>query len=488
MDIEPVIPVQIHLMKLTSTQHQPNAVKRNVFLFLLFLLSATASFSQYSVTEIITDYNGYWKSSAASINPVKPDNNHNLVSFSFKGNRYSTGVNDALLTSNGQSFIAGDYRALPVTLGSAVTSNTKIGLGSMYDGVANGASTPKPVNNIPYYLTDGIKGLDLGTCVANIPAGTLNFPVSSILTPSIGDGIPDMVITQIGDPSGSLDRYSFTDINGVLVGNYVDISLTGITPVGNWTADFYEASTNPMTLASGFTKTDRPIRLWASDLSAFGIDGSNAYKIAYFKINLSGNSDVAFVAYNNSSINIVSALLPVKLNNFSGKETNSQVQLNWETLTEINSDAFIIERSTDGMVFTAIGNTIAASNTAAAVGYGYTDKNPVSGKNFYRLKMIDKDGHFEYSKVITVNLLADATGTISLYPNPAKNFIIINHPFAGNNEQLQIINLQGMVLLQKKITAASFQTRIDLPGLPNGMYELVWTNGKNVTGNRLVIQ
>ena len=96
-----------------------------------------------------------------------------MVSFSYNGNRYSTGVNDALLTSKGQSFIAGDYRALAVKAGSAATSNTKIGLGYMYDGVANGPSSPAPVNDMPYYLTDGIKGLDLGTCVANLPAGTL---------------------------------------------------------------------------------------------------------------------------------------------------------------------------------------------------------------------------------------------------------------------------------------------------------------------------
>src|SRR5450432_276718 len=175
----------IPIMKNSMLENQPLAVKKKILFFLFLLLVATACFAQYNVTEIITDYSGYWKSSATTLNSVKPDNSHNLVSFSFNGNRYSTGVNDALLVSKGQSFIAGDFRALPVTsLGGAITSNTKIGLGSMYDGNANGASTPAPVNNIPYYLTDGIKGLNLGTCVANLPAGTLNFPVSGVLAHS----------------------------------------------------------------------------------------------------------------------------------------------------------------------------------------------------------------------------------------------------------------------------------------------------------------
>ena len=91
-----------------------------------------------------------------------------------------------------------------------------------------------------------------------------------------------------------------------------------------------------MTLAGGFTKTDRPIRLWASDLSAFGIDSANASRIAYYKITLSGNSDVAFVAYNaTTAINIISSLLPVKLTSFTGTNANNkQVQLNWQTATE----------------------------------------------------------------------------------------------------------------------------------------------------------
>src|SRR5450432_96659 len=110
----------------------PGAVKKSVSFFLL-LFAATACFAQYNVTEVITDYGGYWKSSAASMNSIKPDNSHNLVSFSYNGSRYSTGVNDTLLVNQGQSFIAGDYRALPVTTVGTVSSNTKIGLGYMYD-------------------------------------------------------------------------------------------------------------------------------------------------------------------------------------------------------------------------------------------------------------------------------------------------------------------------------------------------------------------
>src|ERR1044072_8469904 len=97
-----------------------------IFTVLLFAQTASAQ----GVTGIVTDYNGYWKSDTTSVNPVKPDNSHNLLAFTYKGVTYSTGVNDGLLTSRGQSFISNDFWSLPVAnLSGTVTGNTKVGLG-----------------------------------------------------------------------------------------------------------------------------------------------------------------------------------------------------------------------------------------------------------------------------------------------------------------------------------------------------------------------
>ncbi|HTL08714.1 MAG TPA: T9SS type A sorting domain-containing protein [Chitinophagaceae bacterium] len=460
-------------------------ISKAVLAFVLscLLLSAKA---QYNVTEIITDYNGYWKSGASAVSNVKPDNSHNLVSFSFNGTRYSTGVNDNLLTQRQQSFVAGDFRALPLKNASAtVGGNTKIGLGAMYDGVEEGASATPPSNNIAYYLTDGVKGLDLGTCVANLPAGTLYFPVSKILKPSIGDNIPDMVITQVADPSGSLDRYEFTDILGNRVGNYVDINLSNIPPVGNWTADFYEASRNPMTLAGGFTKTDRAMRLWATDLATFGINSSNAQNVAYFKITLSGNSDVAFVAYNNNAINIFTSLLPATLSNLSARNTSNGVTVDWTSSNEINSASYIVERSTDGSVFTPVSKVLALNNP---MGSRYTSADPAApaGKLYYRLQMVDRDGRTTYSKVVTV-IAGSSSTRLRSFPNPAKDQLTVLHPFAGSHDKLTIVNLQGITVLQQSVVPGSFQTRVSFT-LPAGLYEVVLTDGQQSTSNRLVIQ
>ncbi len=271
------------------------------------LLLASAAGAQ-SVNEIITTYNGYWKTGVGAVNPVKPDHRHDLLAFKFNGVRYSTGVADALLETHGDSFVPGVFRALPMhNINGVPNSNTKVGLGALIDGVFNGRGAVAPSRSLAQYLVDGVNGLDIGTCVANLPAGTMFMPVTQVQVENIGDGVPDILVTQIADPSNQYDRYEFTDINGQRVGNYVDIVLTNITPVGNWTADFYEA-TGSTILGSSFTQTDRPLRLWAADFSAFGINASNIQDIAYFKITLNGNSDIAFVAYNTTTVTVEQVL------------------------------------------------------------------------------------------------------------------------------------------------------------------------------------
>ena len=431
--------------------------------------------SAQAVSGIITDFNSYWKSSASNINPVKPNNSHNLLAFTYNGTTYSTGANDLLLTSHGENFTPGDFWSLSFDgITGKITGNTKVGLGEMKDLVHNGPSNPPPAFSISAYLGDGIKGLDLGTGIANLPAGQIRFNVNTIKPQNIGDGIPDVLITQIADPSGSTDSYSFVNAAGVIVGNKKDITFTNITPVGNWTADFYEASASPMTLAGGFTNTDRSLRLWAADLSEFGITAANYQSISKFIINLSGQSDVAFVAYNNETFSI-SSLLPVKLIDFSGKLVNNNTQLTWTTATEENSKTFTIEKSTDNHSFAAIGTINAAGNTTTVQYYSFTDKNMIEGVNYYRLKTTDIDGSFEYSKTIQVQVIR-ANTTASLYPNPCKSSLTINHPVA-REAQLLVYNVSGIAVKKTVVAGNARQTTMNVQNMDKGMYYAVWQNG-----------
>lgn len=293
-------------MKQTFT----NSKRAYLFLLLLIAVFTSQVTNAQAVTEIITDYNGYWKSGVGNINPVKPENSHDLLSFTYNGVRYSTGVNDALLATNGETFSPQLFMALNMeNMSGTPSQETYVGVGQLYDGVNNGPSSPPPFNSLPFYLTDGVQGLNIGTCATNIPVGYVSFQVTDVSPEAIGDGIPDILITQVAQPSGATDAYSFKDQNGVTVGNAINIVLNNITPVGNWMADFYKVTSNPMVIPAGFVNTERPIRLWAADFADFGITPANILNIDSFVINLKGTTDIAFIAYNFATA-VVTPLTP----------------------------------------------------------------------------------------------------------------------------------------------------------------------------------
>ena len=442
--------------------------------------------AQQAVSGVVTDYNGYWKTSTSTVNTIKPQNSHNLLAFTYKSVQYSTGVNDPLLTSHGETFTPGDFWCLPIAnISGTVNSNTKIGLGQMYDGVHNGASNPAPAGDITTYLTDGIKGLNIGTCIANLPAGTMSFFVSNIRPENIGDGIPDIVVTQVADPSNSFDRYAFTDADGNVIGQTKDIVFTNITPVANWTADFYEASQHPIVLTSGFTNTDRPMRLWAADLSDFGITAANYSTIARFRITLSGNSDVAFAAYNNRTFTINSHVLPVQWSQFTGKILTGHAALNWQTQTEENSAWFVIEKSVNGQTYTSVDSVRAAGNSGQLQSYRWNDPQLANGTLWYRIRLVNMDGSRSYSSTIT--LRAANAVQWQAYPNPAREAIQVKYP-VSSGASLQVTDLSGRILSMMQLSAGSQTATVPLQQLKPGMYQLVFKTADGISSHSFIKQ
>ena len=97
-------------------------------------------------------------------------------------------------------------------------------------------------------------------------------------------------------------------------------------------------------------------------------------------------------------------VLPIKLISFDAKRnTNNEVNLKWITATETNNDYFTIERSSDGRNFEKILTQHGAGNSNQPITYNATDRYPLSGTSYYRLKQTDYDGKFTYSDVRVVN-------------------------------------------------------------------------------------
>lgn len=332
--------------------------------FALSLILLISSYSHSQITGIYTDYQGFWESNSTSINPVNPDNSHLLLGFKFNGTTYSTGVNDAALTANGVTgFTADNFRGLPIT---AIPHNISggsyyVGLGQLYDGldneIDNGSSNPfNPITtdaDLAYFLTDGDKGLDLGTGIANTPTGQeIRFDLSSnkITLADISDGIPDIVVSNIAQPSGNnLDNLKFIDSNGYVVGNPVDIKMNdnSTSPiVGSWLVDFYNFDSTSG--GGSYVKTQRNIRFLPIELSDFNIDGTNYQDAIALIYTAGGSSDPAFIAYNEQSIGVASKL--AVLSQPTDSECDGTMNSNFQVEVQDFNEAFIPQ---DGFPITA---------------------------------------------------------------------------------------------------------------------------------------
>lgn len=137
-----------------------------------------------------------------------------------------------------------------------------------------------------------------------------------------------------------------------------------------------------------------------------------------------------------------STTFPVELGKFDSEQQNEFIKLNWVTYSEINSSGFSIERSEDGVTFEEIGWEHSYNFENEMVSYEFLDKNPNTGDNYYRLKMVDLDGTFEYSN--TIHNFVEPAIDVNVYPNPVSLGETLN--INQRVEDLIITDLNGKIV------------------------------------------
>jgi len=138
--------------------------------------------------------------------------------------------------------------------------------------------------------------------------------------------------------------------------------------------------------------------------------------------------------------------LPVNLVSFKATKNENQVLLNWSTSSETKSDFFAIERSVTGTIWKTLGKVNASQESSSLKTYSYLDTKPNTGENLYRLKMIDSDGSFAYSRIRSLSF--GNAEQIILYPNPVSGRLYSNSQVAGNIESVRLVNVTGQVVAQ----------------------------------------
>jgi hypothetical protein len=149
------------------------------------------------------------------------------------------------------------------------------------------------------------------------------------------------------------------------------------------------------------------------------------------------------------------ARLPIMLMSFEAKRVNRKVELRWETASEYNNEFFTIERSMDGQMFESILDIKGAGNSSSTLEYTAVDLDEIVGRVYYRLKQTDFNGTFDYSEIISLNLLSVAEGKplIKLFPNAVQAGgelnIVIQNRNGSSTYQLDMISLNGVSVLRR---------------------------------------
>lgn len=174
--------------------------------------------------------------------------------------------------------------------------------------------------------------------------------------------------------------------------------------------------------------------------------------------------------------------MPVILAAFTASRERNTTLLTWTTTSEINSDHFEIEWSSDTKVWSKIGEVDCKNAESAATHYAFTDTENRYGTTYYRLKMIDKDSSFAYSRICSV--ISGGTDVV-IFPNPIES----NLPFsllAGTKEpdKVTFFDLSGKIVLESASVSRREQLRKLLPG--RYLIKVLFTDG--TTASQLVIK
>jgi hypothetical protein len=173
----------------------------------------------------------------------------------------------------------------------------------------------------------------------------------------------------------------------------------------------------------------------------------------------------------------VSGVVPLTLLSFDAFKNKNKVDLKWTTTNEINTSHFEIERSSNAVDFTKIGS-VNSVNSSGTNNYSSEDIQPLKGINFYRLKQVDIDGSFKYSNINKV-LFENFGDAITIYPNPAKDYIQFDYVSKQKTILVSLFDMQGR-LIRTTTLANVLPLKLNVENLSKGNYVIQLSDGEKI--------
>ncbi|HSZ34156.1 MAG TPA: DUF4082 domain-containing protein [Puia sp.] len=339
----------------------------------------------------------------------------------------------------------------PVNLNDVVFNNSTIKI--------IGPSTVVSINSYVQLFGSSI-------VVANNPTD----PVTLLVNDQVDIDATSLV--QIGNPLSYIDANN--GISNPVIGPHADFANLG----GPNLAGIYSILTAPV---GGFN--------YSYTLNSEGIGyatGGSSF-IQQYNINCPGPSPAGCVPgiVNGASITGTDATLgvifgstitlPVQLVQFlANKNDDGSVKVIWSTSQEENSDFYDVERSSDQTGWASIGTVKAKGFSSTTSNYFLTDKSPLSGIGYYRLKMVDLDGKFKYSPTVAVTT-DNNTLPLVIYSNPFFDQIRLKINLSRpQNLMMTVSDMQGKTYITQSYQAQSGDNFVNIqPSVTaSGMYIL----------------
>lgn len=181
--------------------------------------------------------------------------------------------------------------------------------------------------------------------------------------------------------------------------------------------------------------------------------------------------------------------LPVKFLDFNAAALLNTGVLKWQTTEEHGSKEFIVEHSTNGQTWKEIAVLPAAGNSTALRKYNYTDINPVTGINFYRIKQVDLNANFIYSRTLAIQV-GEVAIHYKAYPNPAANLLYIASTKNINEEvMVSVTDVSGKCVVQKKsFLMIGNPVAVDLSNFAAGTYFIRISNGTESKTETVIVK
>ena len=181
-----------------------------------------------------------------------------------------------------------------------------------------------------------------------------------------------------------------------------------------------------------------------------------------------GSFSVAGAGGDLTSCNFPNSILPVSWENFTATiQSNNDVALAWQVSSQIDNKGYYVEHSIDGSNWDDLGYVQSAATSKSSENYSYTDINPVSGSNYYRIKQVDIDGNASYSEIKMISLTIK-NSQLSIWPNPAKD--IVNVKYDGNGSDARAIVFDQMGRMVSSTVLHSGSNSVNVSNLSTGNY------------------